>query len=321
MDIFFTPAYAELYADEDSQPEVIDFSCEHGNVYYSFLKRRIHNINELYYDITTPYGYGGPIITECYTNETELVKAFEIKLSRYCHDNNIVSEFIRFHPLTDNHRIFNGVYKPELYSMNIAVDLRPRMEDIWSGFEHKVRKNVNKASRFALVTAFDGKGERLDEFLKIYYETMDRRNAGELYYFERSFFEGILRTLSGHYCFVLIGYEGKAISTELILLGDSGIMHSFLGGTSREYYDLRPNDLLKYRAIEWGKERGYHTYLLGGGPSPQDGVYKYKRSFAPNGVHEFYLGKKIWNREVYDKLSVHNKAPEDSSYFPLYRAK
>ncbi|MDR2182964.1 MAG: GNAT family N-acetyltransferase, partial [Clostridiales bacterium] len=103
MDIYFLPEYANLYADGDTTPEVFDFECEHGRVHYSFLRRRIDFKGDIYYDITTPYGYGGPVVAGCHTSEAALISSFDEAFTNYCVENRIVSEFVRFHPVIKNH--------------------------------------------------------------------------------------------------------------------------------------------------------------------------------------------------------------------------
>ena len=49
------------------------------------------------FDITTPYGYGGFII-EGNPNESNYKKINE-EYSDYCRSKNIISEFVRFHPV------------------------------------------------------------------------------------------------------------------------------------------------------------------------------------------------------------------------------
>jgi len=322
MDVYFQEAYASCFSEiEQAEACKYRFSCALGEIHYVFLKRSIDSKpHKGYYDIITPYGYGGPIITKCLGNESALVRSFSVAFERYCQDNSIVSEFIRFHPLIRNHETFGEMYRPEFHSYNIAVDISPALDDLWHSFEQKVRKNVNKANRHSLSVSFVKSGERIDEFLDIYDSTMDRRNAGKRYCYERSFFEKLHNTLPENFCYAFVESNGKVVSSELILLGASGIMHSFLGGTKQDAFEMRPNDFLKYKAIEWGKVNNFHTYLMGGGPTPQDGVYKYKRSFAPSGICEFYLGKKIWNQELYNALCEERNISRDSTFFPLYRA-
>jgi len=74
---------------------------------------------------------------------------------------------------------------------NIVRGLELMPEELWRDFEHKVRKNVNCARRSGLTAEIDLDGRRLEEFLAIYYATMERRGADGGYYFPREFFEAI----------------------------------------------------------------------------------------------------------------------------------
>ncbi len=151
---------------------------------------------------------------------------------------------------------------------------------------------------------------------------MERNNARDYYYFERSYFQSIVNTLAGQYIFFHVWYDDKIISTELVLCSNK-YLYSFLGGTQKEYYPMRPNDLLKLEIIKWGKETGRNKFVLGGGYGGNDGIYRYKKSFAPGEDVPFYIGKIMHNKEVYDKLTDLRKKRRNfdpnSIFFPLYR--
>ena len=61
--------------------------------------------------------------------------------------------------------------------------------------------------------------------------------------------------------------------------------------------------------------------MLGGGYGADDGIFQYKLCLAPHGVYDFYIGRKIFDRDAYDKL-VGLRAGEvlNERYFPLYRS-
>ena len=42
-------------------------------------------------------------------------------------------------------------------------------------------------------------------------------------------------------------------------------IYSFLGGTNESYFNMRPNELLKLKVLEWARENDYTFYVLGGG--------------------------------------------------------
>jgi hypothetical protein len=164
----------------------------------------------------------------------------------------------------------------------IAIDLRiPEMER-WMSYEHKVRKNVKRAIEMQVVVEHDVNLESLDEFIDVYEQTMIRRDADGEYRYSHSWFEELLKSVPGSELFVA-KCSGVVVSGEILLRSVDSI-YSFLGGTDRQAFHLRPNDLLKHRICEVGSLRGLSSFVLGGGREPEDGIYRYKRSFAPSGV-------------------------------------
>lgn len=325
LDICFLPAYARLFEEEGGQSHTLEHQTDDGLVLHTFIQRPLEIGGEPCCDVVSPYGYGGPFVVWAKEGRrAALVASYTRLWGEYCARNRVVSEFIRFHPLLSNHEDFDALYEPQLYSLNVACNIALPMDELWVGFAHKVRKNVRRAREKGLVTHVDSSGDLIDDFLKIYYGTMDRRNAGSRYYFDSSFFERIHATLPGHFCYFYVRNGSITVSAELVLLGETGVMHSFLGGTNEAFFELRPNDLLKFAVIEWGKANGYHTFLLGGGASPQDGIYRYKLSFAPNGAREFYLAKKINDLPLYQQLTEQARGQggesADPDFFPQYRA-
>ena len=65
--------------------------------------------SENLFDITTPYGYGGFII-EGIPNDNNL-KKINKEYSDCCRSKNIISEFVRFHPVLKNSKINSEIYE------------------------------------------------------------------------------------------------------------------------------------------------------------------------------------------------------------------
>ena len=70
-----------------------------------FIKREIPmSMNgQTYYDLITPYGYGGPFILECENGKENGASCFGVfyeRFSQYCRDNYVVSEFAQFSSLS-----------------------------------------------------------------------------------------------------------------------------------------------------------------------------------------------------------------------------
>lgn len=99
------------------------------------------------------------------------------------------------------------------------------------------------------------------------------------------------------------------------------IIHIHLSGTLSEYLYLSPAYILRYAITNWGKENNYKLIHHGGGrsDSSEDGLYQFKKRFSKNTEFEFYVGKKIWNEEIYNELC--KKSGNEIEFFPGYRKK
>ena len=192
------------------------------------------------------------------------------------------------------------------------------MDEMLMDFEHKVRKNLKKAEASGLEIRIDTAGHDLTDFLRIYRATMDRNHAENEYYFSEDFYRQI-NTMNGHFAYFHVLYQGMVISTELVLMG-TDTMYSYLGGTDEEYFAHRPNDFLKYHIIRWGFEHGYRQFVLGGGYGADDGIFRYKKSFAPEGIVRFYTGQAVFDSTGYDALCALRTDLPNSGFFPRYRA-
>jgi lipid II:glycine glycyltransferase (peptidoglycan interpeptide bridge formation enzyme) len=211
---------------------------------------------------------------------------------------------------------------------NVVRSLGLDVAAIWRDYAHKVRKNVKRARSLNLRVVLDERGEHLDEFLQLYYSTLDRRQAESNYYFPREFFERLCSSLKSQFVFFHVFSGGAVVSTELVLVSQHNI-YSFLGGTREEAFEMRPNDLLKHELILWGKRAGKRAYVLGGGYAIRDGVYRYKLGFAPSGAVPFRTGHIVFDPVAYDQLVEARRAWESdqcrpwqprAGYFPAYRA-
>lgn len=323
-DVFYLAEYVQAFKlHGDGEPVLFYYNDGKTKAINVIMKRDISEMKYFkdkiekgkYFDATSPYGYGGFII------EGDNYKEVNQQYEKFCKENNIICEFVRFHLLEHYENKYNGQAQIIKHNIIRSLDLKP--EDMLMDFEHKVRKNIKKANRNELEIQIDTEGKTLDSFLEIYYKTMDRNSAEKDYYFSKEFFETI-NTMKNHFVYFNVLYENKVISTELVIYSENNC-YSYLGGTFEEYFNLRPNDFLKYEIIKWAYRKGIKNFILGGGYGGEDdGIYRYKKSFAPNGIYDFYIGKKIFQPGKYKELVELRKKEKDfevnSNFFPEYRA-
>ena len=327
MDIYFKRKYGELYEKiENGKVEVFKFKNELGSIRSMFIKREIpiKINNKTYYDLTTPYGYGGPIIIDCIDSNSkqELVQGFYKFFNDYCKVNNIVSEFIRFHPILQNHIDFKDIYKIQYMRKTLGTNLKEFDDPVHSEFSKSCRKVIRRALKNGITYDIEKGPDSIDEFKEIYYSTMDRNDASDYYYFDDEYFNNTINNFRENVIVVKAKYEGKTIASGLYFIYNK-IIHIHLSGTLKEYLNLSPAYILKYAVTIWGKENGYELIHHGGGRtnSEDDSLYKFKKRFANNTEFDFYVGKKIWNVDVYNKLCELKRVDYNMEFFPAYRVK
>ncbi|WP_350019930.1 peptidoglycan bridge formation glycyltransferase FemA/FemB family protein [Priestia flexa] len=324
LDVYFDDNYGKLYEKvENGKVDIFNFNCEFGSVKNQFIKREIpiKINNAIYYDIVTPYGYGGPVITKFVEGKkSELLIEYTKAFSHYCKENNIVSEFIRFHPIIKNAKDFTSVYDVECIRKTLGTNLKDFEDPFQLEFSKSCRKNVRKALNKGVSFNIVEKPSNIKEFKEIYYSTMDRNNATDYYYFDDEYFDKVLDLFTDNVILVSAIYDGKTIAQGFYFIFNKTI-HIHLSGTLSEYLYLSPAYVLRYAVTLWGKEKGYELIHHGGGRtnSEEDSLYKFKKSFSKNTNFNFCIGKKVWNKEVFGKLCKNVGVDENSEVFPAYR--
>jgi hypothetical protein len=329
-EIFGHPDYVRLYAGPRVHALCAAASVGGCYVLYPFLLRAL--VDEPYCDaslrdcadIVTPYGYGGPFRWGTEWNP-DAVRAFWLEFDAWASKSRVLSEVVRLSLFPETLVEYTGDRR--VLSDNVVRALKSE-DELWWDFEYKVRKNVNKARAKGVTVRIDEKGDRLDDFLAIYNSTMNRRNAGDTYYFPREYFERIHADLKGQFAYFHAIVGGAVVSTELVLVSADRI-YSFLGGTDAAWFHVRPNDLLKVEIMNWARIAGKKEFVLGGGYTPGDGIYRYKLSFAPNGSVPFTIGSRVLNINAYEQM-IHARRTfaamqgvqwqPNPEYFPVYRS-
>jgi len=321
-DIYFDENYGKLYEKTENGITHI-FKCETANglIINQFIKREIplKIDNNTYYDIIVPYGYGGPYIVHS-SNKEELLKEYEKEFKKYCDSSNIITEFIRFHPLFDNALDFETVYNPIYNRHTLGTNLKDYEDPVQSEFSKSCRQNIRKKLAMGMTYRVTVNPEDFDSFKKCYYSTMERNEATDYYYFDDEYFNNIHKYYGKNTILVETIYNNETIAAGLYYIWDKFI-HIHLSGTLKEYLHLSPAYILRYGVTVWGKENGYELIHHGGGRSSdeEDNLYKFKKQFAKNTNFDFYLGKKIWNEEIYEKLCKTANIDKNDEFFPAYR--
>ena len=161
------------------------------------------------------------------------------------------------------------------------------------------------------------------EFFELYNETMKRDNATEYYYFSKDFFESIYINMKNNAKLYIVYYQERAINALLVIYNETNANYH-LSGSLSNFMNLGSNNLSLFEAAIDLCNKGYKKFHLGGGYGGDESpLLRFKKGFNKNGELDFYIGKKIFDKEKYNKLVQlrlkNTEFNDNSNFFPLYR--
>ena len=314
-DIYYSDEYISLYLKDNE--ELFRFEYKEGEKIFinKTIKRPILNIgttpiNDGFFDLETAYGYGG-----FYTNSEDSVFV-ENAIQKYyekCVNENIVAEFIRFHPFNDFPLIYKNYLEFNIYDREVVV--KNLTENIFTSYVSKVRNTVKRARERVSIN----ESNNLDKFIELYNETMKKNDATDFYFFKKEYYEKLLQNDNVKLYEVI--FEDSIIAMGFFMYGRD-ICHYHLSANTDMSYKLNSNYALLDYIFNIAKEKGIKYVLLGGGTTSHkdDKLLKFKQKFSKD-LKPFYISGKIYNKEIYNKYNQiwQEQSKEDVKYFLKYR--
>lgn len=325
IDIYFNKDYGTLYEkSEKGSCETFEFRNHLGVVRHMFVKREIPIAlagEKPHYDLITPYGYGGPIMEAVnHSDRKQLAADFICAFGDYCRDGDIVSEFIRFHPVLKNVADFMDSYDTVFMRNTIQTRLTATEDPLMSEYSASVRRDIRKGLKRGVDYKVIVNPDNLDRFRDLYLQTMKRNHADDYYYFDEDYFAQCLTLLGRQIVIVEVTWRGILIAMSLNFVSND-LLHVHLTGSLEEYHHLYAPNILQYALLEWGRDNGIRLIHHGGGRTneAEDKLYLYKKKYGKGEELEFHIGKKIWNPEIYAELCQAAGVEGEGSFFPAYR--
>lgn len=319
-DIYYQRAYSALY---EQDCEYFEYTYQEDEHYVRFiaLKRRIHfvagvHIQDELYDLETPYGYGGPLSN---SNEPAFLQRAFDAYRTYCQQQNIVCEFIRFHPfnlLSENSALFDMHFAERQV---VIVDLEQCSEERRQYYSKTTRNIVKKAAKNLTVHS---ENVPISEFVSMYYDTMQKNIASDFFYFKEPYFEA-LKQIKG-VSLLSIKKEQQYASIGFFMCSNE-LAHYHLSANNQELAKDNGNYLLLDAAFEHAKSQGCRYMMLGGGrtSSPEDSLFKFKSKFSPLNK-AFYIAGLDFLPEIRNQLNqlwlAQNPQLNAPKLFQLYRS-
>lgn len=304
-DVYYLQEYAQaFYLHGDGVPFLIDYQDSESRFCYVVMKSDIADAPQFcgilergkFYDLETPYGYGGPLSDSPISEQSQRLFLHELKDRE--NSEILVSQFVRFHPLLMNHNAAPLIFETRYLHDTIFIDTASP-DLILTNMDSKNRNMVRKAKKNGVIIEYRPVDD-YQEFIPIYEETMRRDHATAYYYFGEEYFR-IQTKLKNNACFFFAMKDDKAIAAAMIYYNEK-FCHYHLAGTAADYRKYAPSNLLLYETATWASRRGITKFHLGGGITQNDSLYGFKKQFNRNGRLSFVIGRTIFNKEAYQML-------------------
>ena len=335
-DFFHTAAYHRLWERSGHGRAFLAVYGTPGRfVAWPYLLNSLQSVHdgESGTDVTSVYGYAGPVCLGC-SDQDELLRVAWTQIVDCWRRQGVVSVFARLHPVLANHRIIADTPADRAeagpgivhHGETVAIRLDGNEQDTWLNYRAEVRKNLRRAEKIGLESVIDAEWRYFEEFLALYSATMERNHASSFYFFPREYLDGLRQALGEHGGLIVSRFEGRIVAG-CLLTECHGIASTHLTAGELGVEGCSPAKVLVHDAQLWARRRGNYVLHLGGGRgNHEDSLFAFKTGFSPQ-RDRFSTGRWILDLAKYDELTrLHLQqanqagASVEPGFFPAYRA-
>jgi len=321
------PRFSRVYEDWGwGGAECFVFERGGRRVLYPYIRRSLGDVPCLgesfrdRYDIVSPYCYGGFIHDAPEDEAVSLLTAFREAFAAHARELGIVAEFIRFHPMLQNHRHAVGLLDDvRLHQDNVVMDLRLRPEELFAGYRASYKQCIQHAESRNLRLVFHDTDFDVGAFAELYRGTMERHQQNGFLNFPLRYFQCLFSNI-GDDILPFSVINGDCVAATSLFIRYDDTLDYFLSASDADSFHLHPNHFLLHHVACWGRERGYHLLHLGGG---RPSLIFFKRGFSRQGM-PYHTGRHIHDRDTYSAAVRFHERSRDparrgSDFFPAYR--
>ena len=215
-------------------------------------------------DVTSVYGYSGPLAWGCAPGEDFLERAW-LEILGVWREQRVVSAFTRFHPLLGNEALVSSIPWPGSggdqsapvvpLGRTISIDLTLSDEAARADYSSSLRRQIKNYRAAGLTTTYDADMADLPEFARLYHETMDRNDADSYYFFDLEQLRRLKHALGDH-LHLLVTRLGDEVGAACLFTEYEGIVQEHLMAASGAMAAISPYKVLIDDARAWARARG-----------------------------------------------------------------
>lgn len=315
-DFYHTASYHALATD--GTPCLFVYGDAKRYIAFPLLLRPIAGTS--YYDITSVYGYCGPLFSQSEVDE-EMCSAFSDALFRWMVAQRVVAAFTRLHPfLPLQQSLLSRLGNVVPIGETVWIDLSGQFRN---GYSRSLRYQLNVAERHMCVRE-SCLPDDWTVFETIYGEAMNRLHAAPRYCFSSDYFAALRGSSDFVPKLYLADDRKQRVIGGAICILCKGVAQYHLGACCTDALSFSPLKLiLDYACSDLQHKRQADCLHLGGGyGGAADTLFQFKSRFSPL-RKQFYVWQCIVDQPVYEAL-VAERVGENidrmsQNFFPLYR--
>lgn len=294
------PSYvvADAARDRSLQPVFLHFHESGHDWMHNFHVTDIPDTP--YKDASSPYGYGGPIST-C-SNPHFLHRAWQA-YRRWMQDHGVVVEYVRFHPLLNNHNWYGGTVVPN--RKVVWVDLLDAHYP--NAYAARFRAAVAKAQSLGLVYTESALSGQEQAFGTFYRNAMRAMQTDPFFWFDDGYFRELAATDRARLGICRNPSEPQdAWLSACVLLEGDRVTEYHLAATSATGKRCGAACFVLHRCAALALQRGMHRLYLGGGSDrdANNSLLFFKAGMSPRQL-DYHTGMQVFDEVGYRALQRH----------------
>jgi hypothetical protein len=334
-DIFYEPSYCRFLTEgtqhrpvmflyQDDLGQVFDVTLIKAISSLPFFATIADSLPHLPVDLASP-DYNSPIVLANPGDFDEILRRYRHAIDAYCIETGVVTEFIRFHPLSESAARSAGTMEIHPGSELLYIDLTPGYEVVVQKYRRDHRSTIKRAAqngasfRFCSSEDMDG----LTRIHQLWTETMQRNNAKSVYLYSPEHFRKMACYLGDRLLMMESLVGNNVASIDIFLLGRKHMWFKY-SGLDQRFRGSGAHTFMMDRAIHWACDQGFDHFMLGGGAKPGDSIHAYKRGFSHRSASVHHM-KKVHDPKALALLLEAKKAYDsrlglstETDYFPSY---
>jgi serine/alanine adding enzyme len=173
---------------------------------------------------------------------------------------------------------YAGLSEESLY-VRWLLPLTADAEEVWSALRKPVQRQIKKAQSLGVQVRVARQREAMAHYYRLHLQTRCKKH-GMPAQPQRFFLEVWDRFAASETLQLLLAeYQGAIIAGMIVFAAGTTVRYAY-GASDEAYLHLAPNNLLMWRAIQWGCAQGYHLLDMGRTARDNAGLMEFKRRWG-----------------------------------------